>query len=114
MELQLTFSDGVLSGDGRDDVGPFLVKGRYDPAAKAFGEHGIYGFGTMAAFTFGPGGLVRRRPGKNRRKARRRATILRMQWPIPQLYKRRRDFSRVPVAFKRRTIKFSLWAAIFQ
>jgi len=32
MELQLAFSNGVLTGDGVDDVGRFLVKGRYDAA----------------------------------------------------------------------------------
>jgi hypothetical protein len=30
MELQLTFRQGVMSGDGRDRVGKFLVKGKYD------------------------------------------------------------------------------------
>jgi len=30
MELQLTFANGVMSGDGSDDVGCFLIKGRYD------------------------------------------------------------------------------------
>jgi len=30
MELQLTFGSGCMSGDGTDDVGPFLIKGRYD------------------------------------------------------------------------------------
>ena len=30
MELQLTFANGVMSGDGSDDVGRFLIKGRYD------------------------------------------------------------------------------------
>ena len=33
MDLQLTFSQGVVTGDGNDDVGPFLIKGRYDPAS---------------------------------------------------------------------------------
>jgi len=32
MELELTFADGRLSGAGSDDVGRFLVKGRYDDA----------------------------------------------------------------------------------
>jgi hypothetical protein len=30
MELHLRFSDGVMSGEGRDRVGPFLVRGRYE------------------------------------------------------------------------------------
>jgi len=32
MDLQLTFANGLLHGDGNDDVGPFLIKGKYDPA----------------------------------------------------------------------------------
>lgn len=32
MELQLTFAQGQLSGNGSDDVGPFLIRGRYDTA----------------------------------------------------------------------------------
>ena len=30
MELQLTFANGSLSGDGSDDIGRFIIKGRYD------------------------------------------------------------------------------------
>ncbi|WP_158633446.1 hypothetical protein [Tautonia sociabilis] len=30
MELQLTFREGVLIGEGRDFVGQFLLRGRYD------------------------------------------------------------------------------------
>jgi hypothetical protein len=30
MELSLTFSGGVLRGDGRDRIGLFLMRGRYD------------------------------------------------------------------------------------
>lgn len=33
MELHLMFTSGVMSGDGNDDVGRFLIKGRYDPVA---------------------------------------------------------------------------------
>jgi hypothetical protein len=29
MELKLTFRDGIMEGEGRDRVGPFLIKGRY-------------------------------------------------------------------------------------
>ena len=32
MELALSFASGTLSGDGVDDVGRFLIKGRYDAA----------------------------------------------------------------------------------
>jgi hypothetical protein len=32
MELDLSFVEGRLTGDGRDDVGRFVVKGRYDAA----------------------------------------------------------------------------------
>lgn len=34
MELELTFANGAMSGAGRDDVGPFTVRGRYDPASR--------------------------------------------------------------------------------
>jgi hypothetical protein len=34
MELALTFANGVMSGDGADDVGRFLIKGRYDAASR--------------------------------------------------------------------------------
>ena len=30
MQLHLTFTNGVISGDGNDDIGRFLIKGRYD------------------------------------------------------------------------------------
>jgi hypothetical protein len=30
MDLHLTFANGLLNGDGSDDIGPFLIKGRYD------------------------------------------------------------------------------------
>jgi hypothetical protein len=33
MVLQLTFANGNMSGDGEDDVGRFLIKGRYDAAS---------------------------------------------------------------------------------
>jgi hypothetical protein len=32
MELQVNFANGSLRGDGMDDVGRFLIKGRYDAA----------------------------------------------------------------------------------
>ena len=34
MDLQLTFADGKLTGEGNDDVGRFVVKGQYDRAAR--------------------------------------------------------------------------------
>ena len=30
MDLHLTFASGLISGDGSDDIGRFLIKGRYD------------------------------------------------------------------------------------
>ncbi len=32
MDLALTFANGLMSGDGVDDVGRFLIKGKYDTA----------------------------------------------------------------------------------
>ena len=33
MDLVLAFRNGIIRGDGRDRVGPFLITGRYDLAA---------------------------------------------------------------------------------
>lgn len=30
MDLQLTFASGRMTGDGTDNIGPFLIAGRYD------------------------------------------------------------------------------------
>ncbi len=30
MQLHLTFANGMISGEGNDDIGRFLIKGRYD------------------------------------------------------------------------------------
>jgi hypothetical protein len=30
MQLHLTFANGMMSGDGNDDIGRFFIKGRYD------------------------------------------------------------------------------------
>jgi hypothetical protein len=30
MDLYLNFKSGAMTGDGNDDVGPFLIRGRYD------------------------------------------------------------------------------------
>ncbi|HEY2951597.1 MAG TPA: hypothetical protein VGK40_03385 [Verrucomicrobiae bacterium] len=32
MDLHLAFANGQMTGDGQDDVGRFLIKGRYDTA----------------------------------------------------------------------------------
>ncbi|MCS7338460.1 MAG: hypothetical protein NZ739_09540 [Verrucomicrobiae bacterium] len=32
MELELTFASGQVTGTGLDDVGPFIINGRYDSA----------------------------------------------------------------------------------
>ncbi len=34
MNLHLAFSAGCVTGDGNDDVGRFVVKGRYDSASR--------------------------------------------------------------------------------
>jgi hypothetical protein len=34
MDLQLTFANGTMTGDGIDDVGRFFIKGRYDAASR--------------------------------------------------------------------------------
>jgi hypothetical protein len=30
MQLHLTFANGMMSGDGNDDIGRFFIRGRYD------------------------------------------------------------------------------------
>ena len=49
MELRLTFQNGVMTGEGRDWVGNFLVNGRYDVAdgkchwtKKYLGKHDVF------------------------------------------------------------------------
>lgn len=34
MDLNLTFADGRMSGEGSDNVGPFLIAGHYAPATR--------------------------------------------------------------------------------
>ncbi len=34
MDLQLTFAQGRMSGEGGDDIGPFIIKGRYDGSTR--------------------------------------------------------------------------------
>ena len=73
MELDLVFSNGNMTGDGRDDVGTFLIKGRYDSATREchwtksyVGAHDVFyrGFregkgiwGTWDIGVFGRGGF---------------------------------------------------------
>jgi hypothetical protein len=49
MDLHLVFKDGSVSGDGNDDIGLFLIRGRYDAASsechwtKTYpGSHDVY------------------------------------------------------------------------
>lgn len=49
MDLHLTFASGVMSGEGNDDVGRFLVRGKYDaPSRECFwtktylGSHDVF------------------------------------------------------------------------
>jgi len=48
-ELQLTFANGVMTGSGRDFVGPFTVRGKYDVAdgkcywtKRYIGKHDVF------------------------------------------------------------------------
>ncbi len=49
MDLTLSFSNGVLTGEGRDDIGTFVIKGRYETSSgecywtKTYiGAHDVY------------------------------------------------------------------------
>ncbi len=49
MELGLVFRDGVMEGEGRDKVGQFLIRGRYDVAdgrchwtKRYLGKHDVF------------------------------------------------------------------------
>lgn len=70
MDLALTFAHGRLTGGGTDDVGPFTIRGGYDPGSlevtwvKAYATHtvdyrgwregkGIWGRWTIGAFASG-------------------------------------------------------------
>ena len=73
MDLQLTFSQGSINGDGNDDIGRFLIRGRYDATShecywtKSYvGAHDVFyrGFregkgiwGTWEIKVFGHGGF---------------------------------------------------------
>jgi hypothetical protein len=54
MQLSLTFSNGLMDGEGIDDIGRFLIKGRYDATSREcywtksyLGAHSVFyrGFG---------------------------------------------------------------------
>jgi len=34
MDMGLTFVQGNMTGDGNDDIGPFLIRGRYDETSR--------------------------------------------------------------------------------
>jgi len=34
MDLSLSFGNGLITGEGNDDIGPFVIKGRYDTRSK--------------------------------------------------------------------------------
>lgn len=49
MDLGLTFTNGIVSGEGNDDIGAFIIRGHYDVAAKEcywtktyVGAHDVY------------------------------------------------------------------------
>jgi len=49
MDLHLDFAGGKMTGEGNDDIGPFIIKGRYDPASREcywtktyVGKHDVY------------------------------------------------------------------------
>ena len=49
MELHLTFQQGVMTGEGRDWVGPFTIRGRYEVVTgqchwtkRYLGKHDVY------------------------------------------------------------------------
>jgi hypothetical protein len=82
MDLNLTFAGGNMSGDGNDDVGRFLLKGRYDTQSREcywtksyVGAHevyyrgfregkGIWGQWEINAFAHGGFHIWPRRPGE--------------------------------------------------
>ena len=73
MDMQLTFGNGLMAGEGNDDVGRFLIKGRYDTVTREchwtktyLGAHDVFyrGFregkgiwGTWEINIFGHGGF---------------------------------------------------------
>lgn len=73
MDLNITFANGQMSGDGNDDIGRFLIRGRYDTTNREcywtktyIGAHDVFyrGFregkgiwGTWEIKTWGHGGF---------------------------------------------------------
>ena len=37
MRLSLTFANGSITGDGTDDIGPFLIRGAFDSVSREAG-----------------------------------------------------------------------------
>jgi hypothetical protein len=49
MDLTLSFANGAISGEGNDDIGPFVINGRFDPNTREcywkktyVGGHDVY------------------------------------------------------------------------
>src|SRR5262249_36241197 len=49
MDLHLTFARGGIAGEGNDDIGPFLISGKYDAPSREchwtksyIGRHGVF------------------------------------------------------------------------
>jgi hypothetical protein len=54
MDLGLTFANGTISGEGNDDIGAFVIRGRYEAGSREYhwtktyvGQHDVFyrGFG---------------------------------------------------------------------
>lgn len=83
MDLHLSFASGQISGDGNDDVGCFIIRGRYDAASKECwwtktypGSHdvayrgfregkGIWGTWEIKVFDHGGFHIWPKRPGES-------------------------------------------------
>ena len=92
MDLLLTFANGNMSGDGVDDIGRFLIKGRYDAASREcywtksyLGAHdvfyrgfregkGIWGTWEIAAWAHGGFHIWPRQAGEGEASAETAAT----------------------------------------
>jgi hypothetical protein len=66
MDLVLAFADNMISGDGSDDIGQFVVTGRFDEANREcywtktyIGAHSVYYRGFAKAKGFGDYGNCR-------------------------------------------------------
>ena len=42
MDLHLEFANGIMTGEGNDDIGRFIIKGKYDEAAHESTFHKTY------------------------------------------------------------------------